>query len=298
MPWRQVTVLEARLEFCRLVEAGGVPFAELCRRFGVKRDTGYKWLARFRVEGEAGLGDRSRRPYGSPARTPAGMEELVCRVREAFPAWGGRKIRGFLLRQGWAGVPAASTISGILRRRGLLSEPVRPRAWQRFERAAPNELWQMDFKGFFSLADGRPVHSLGILDDHSRYSLCLAACPDQQTQTVKGLLVATFRRHGLPWAMLTDNGSPWGSTGPEPWTPLTVWLLDLGIDPIHSRPYHPQTGGKEERFHWTLDLEVIRTRPPRDAYPHPQAPAPPRPRTRHLGGKVTPFHWGIPEVPG
>lgn len=264
-------MLEARLEFCRLVGAGGVPFAELCRRFGVKRDTGYKWLHRFEVEGVAGLGDRSRRPHGSPARTPVGMEELVCRVREGFPAWGGRKIRGFLLRQGWEGVPAASTITAILRRRGLLVAPARPRAYQRFERAAPNDLWQMDFKGFFCLTDGRPVHSLGLLDDHSRFNLCLAACADQQTATVKGLLVAAFRRHGLPWALLCDNGSPWGNDWEQPWTPLTVWLLDLGIDPIHSRPRHPQTAGKEERFHWTLDLEVIRTRPCWEDYPQVQA---------------------------
>jgi transposase InsO family protein len=265
-----VTVLEARLEFCRLVEGGGVSFAELCRRFGVKRDTGYKWWARWVEEGEAGLGDRSRVPHVQPARTGGEVEALVCSVREAFPAWGGRKIRGFLLRQGYAGVPAASTVTAILRRRGLIGEPARPRAYQRFERAKPNDLWQMDFKGSFSLSDGRPVHSLGILDDHSRFNLCLAACPDQQTPTVQALLEATFRHYGLPAALLTDNGSPWGNDWGQPWTPLTVWLADLGINPIHSRPRHPQTAGKEERFHWTLDLEVIRTRPYWENYPQVQ----------------------------
>jgi transposase InsO family protein len=265
-----VTVLEARLEFCRLVEAGGVPFSELCRRFGVKRDTGYKWLARFRLEGEAGLGDRSRRPHSSPARTGVGMEGLVCRVREAFPAWGGRKIRGFLLRQGHRQVPAPSTITRILRGQGLTVEPARPRAYQSFERPAPNDLWQMDFKGSFPLVDGRPVHSLGVLDDHSRFNLCLAACANQQTATVKRLLVATFRRGGLPWEMLMDNGSPWGNDWDEPWTPLTVWLLDLDITVIHSRPRHPQTAGKEERFHQTLQRELLSTRPRWDNYPQVQ----------------------------
>ncbi len=193
------------------------------------------------------------------------------RVRETQPAWGGRKIRGFLLRQGQAGVPAASTITRILRGQGLTVEPARPRAYQSFERPAPDDLWQMDFKGSFPLVDGRPVHSLGVLDDHSRFNLCLAACANQQTATVKRLLVATFRRGGLPWAMLMDNGSPWGNDWDEPWTPLTVWLLDLDITVIHSRPRHPQTAGKEERFHQTLQRELLSTRPRWDDYPQVQA---------------------------
>jgi transposase InsO family protein len=266
-----MSVFEARLEFCVLAETGLVPLAELCRRFGIKRDTGYKWLARFRAEGGEGLGDRSRRPRSSPARTGDAVEELVCQVREAHSAWGGRKIRGSLLRQGQRRVPAASTITEILRRRDLLSEPSRPHAYCSFEHPAPNVLWQMDFKGAFSLTDGRRVHTLGVLDDHSRFNLCLHACPNERTLTVKSLLVATFCHYGLPQAMLMDNGSPWGNNWAEPWTPLTVWLVDMGITVVHSRPFHPQTAGKEERFHWTLDLEVIRTRPTWDDYPQVQA---------------------------
>jgi transposase InsO family protein len=265
-----VSVIGQRVEFCRMVEAGGVPFAELCRRFGVKRDTGYKWWSRYQVEGEVGLADRSRRPKTSPGRIDPGVEDVVCRVREEHPAWGGRKIRGFLLRQGWQVVPAASTISQILRRQGLTVEPSHPRQFCSFERAEPNDLWQMDFKGWFPLTGGQPVHTLGVLDDHSRFNLCLAACSDQRTQTVKELLVATFRHYGLPWAILTDNGSPWGNNRGTPWTPLTVWLADLGVDPLHSRPRHPQTAGKEERFHRTLDLEVIATRNRWDSLPQVQ----------------------------
>lgn len=259
-------MVKQRLEFCRLVEAGGVSLAELCRRFGIKRDTGYKWLGRYRSEGEAGLVDRSRAPKSSPNRTAVTTEELVCAVRREFPAWGGRKIRGFLLRQGHQAVPAASTITVILRRRGLISEPVKPRAYERFEREAPNDLWQMDFKGWFRLSDGDRVHSFGMLDDHSRYNLCLAACSNQRTATVKGLLTSSFGTYGLPEAMLMDNGSPWGNNKGQPWTPLTVWLVDLGIWVIHSAPRHPQTAGKEERFHRTLDLEVITTRSGWDSF--------------------------------
>ena len=262
VPWRSSSVVEQRLEFVRLAQSGGVSFAELCRRFGIKRDTGYKWLRRFEAEGLEGLVDRSRVPKRSPNRTCDAMEELVCEVRHRFPVWGGRKIRGFLLRQGHSEVPAASTITAILRRRGLI-EPADPlrRSFLRFERDTPNELWQMDFKGWFQVASGHKCHTFGVIDDYSRYSICLHACTNQQTATVKRHLTGAFRRYGLPDAMLMDNGSPWGNTWGQPWTPLTVWLTDLGIDVIHSAPFHPQTAGKRERLHRTLDLEVLGTRP-------------------------------------
>lgn len=258
VPWKVETVADQRLEFCRLAESGGVPFVVLCRRFGISRKTGYKWLKRYRADGESALEDRSRRPLSSPARTSVEMERLVCEVRRAHP-WGGRKIRGFLLRQGHRGVPAASTITTILRRHGLITEAAPRRAYQRFERAEPNDLWQMDFKGWFPLLDGQRVHTLGVLDDHSRYNLCLAACLNQRTGTVKDRLTSTFGQYGLPWAMLMDNGSPWGDAQ-HPWTPLTVWMIDLGIEVIHSAPYHPQTAGKQERHNGTVELEVISTR--------------------------------------
>lgn len=260
MPWRSVSVVEQRLEFCRLAVSGEVPLAVLCRRFGISRVTGYKWLARYRAEGEAGLVDRRRVPLRSPGRTSAEMEQLVVDVRKDHEAWGGRKIRGFLLRAGHEGVPAASTITQILRRHDLLESPPPPAAYTSFEHAVPNDLWQMDFKGWVTLTSGMRVHPLGILDDHSRYNLCLAACADQRTGTVRALLEATFGRFGLPQAMLMDNGSPWGNGRGQPWTPLTVWLVDLGIRVIHSRPFHPQTAGKEERFHLTLELEVLSRR--------------------------------------
>ena len=155
MPWRSSSVSQQRLEFVRLAESGCVSFAELCRRFGIKRDTGYKWLSRYQIEGVAGLADRSRRPKSAPNRTDVAVEALVCRVRRSHPAWGGRKIRGFLLRQGHRGVPAASTITAILRRNGLMTHATAPkRDFTRFERETPNELGQMDFKGDFALDAG------------------------------------------------------------------------------------------------------------------------------------------------
>ena len=260
MPWRVVSVVSERAEFVRQAESGVVSFRELCRRFGVSTPTGYKWLRRYQSEGVAGLEDRSRRPVRSPSRTTPELEKAVCDVRREHDTWGGRKIRAVLLGRGLDQVPAASTITGILRRNGLITEPDRTReAMTRFERAAPNELWQMDFKGHFPISGGR-CHPLTVLDDHSRFNLCLAACHNEQRTTVTSLLEATFTRYGMPITMLMDNGSPWGGGPHHRHTRLTLWLMRLGINVKHSRPYHPQTLGKDERFHATLNLEVIKTR--------------------------------------
>jgi transposase InsO family protein len=156
-------------------------------------------------------------------------------------------------------VPAASTVTGILRRFGLLGAVKEPRSYVRFEHDSPNQLWQMDFKGWIPTSTGR-AEPFDILDDHSRFNLCLQLA-DQSELTIRRLLHSTFSRYGLPDRILCDNGPPWGNNQPgHRWTGLGVWLLDLGIGVSHSRPYHPQTLGKDERFHRTLDLEVISTR--------------------------------------
>ena len=155
-------------------------------------------------------------------------------------------------------MPAASTITAILRRHGRIDpeEAEKHRAWQRFEAEAANELWQMDFKGHFAMDQGR-CHPLTVLDDHSRFALGLEACADERGVTVKERLTGVFRRYGLPRKMLMDNGSPWGADAAHPYTPLTVWLLRLGVKVGHSGPYHPQTLGKDERFHRTLEAELL-----------------------------------------
>ncbi|MCP4224781.1 MAG: transposase family protein, partial [Actinomycetia bacterium] len=175
------------------------------------------------------------------------------------PTWGGRKLRASLLRQGYQSIPAASTITRVLTRRGYIeAEQSQPKAWKHFEADDPNDMWQIDFKGHFGLVDGRRCHPLGILDDHSRYNLNLSACRNQQTATVKAQLMAAFASYGLPGRLLADNGPPWGSSNPGfRWTPLKVWLADVGVPVVHSRPRHPQTLGKEERFHLTLATEVL-----------------------------------------
>ena len=259
MPWRELSVMDRREEFVRLALAPGANKRELCRRFEISRSKGYKWIGRYLAEGRDGLADRSRRPHHSPKRTAAAVEAEVLRVRAGSNnAWGGRKIARVLVRSGAVAAPAPSTITEILRRHGKLEQRAseHPGAYQRFERDEPNELWQMDFKGDFATARGR-CHPLTVIDDHSRYALAVEACGTQQDEPTRERLIAIFRRYGLPDAMLMDNGSPWGDSGGGPFTAFTVWLLRLGVRVAHGRPYHPQTQGKDERFHRTLKAEVL-----------------------------------------
>lgn len=261
MPWKEVSVMSQRQEFVSLAQGEETNIRELCRRFGVSPTTGYKWLRRFRDGSAAGLLDLPRRPHYSPERTPLQVERIVLAARDAHPAWGARKLRAWLLARGHERLPSPSTITAILQRRGRIdpTEGSKHRTWQRFEHQAPNQLWQMDFKGHFALGEGR-CHPLTVLDDHSRFALGLEACADETTETVRQRLTAIFRRYGLPDRIVMDNGSPWGYDDDHHHTPLTVWLLRLGIAVSHGRPYHPQTQGKDERFHRTLKAEVLQGR--------------------------------------
>jgi transposase InsO family protein len=261
MPWSTRDTMSLRLEFIALATQPGCNRRELCRRFSISPQTAYKWLARHREEGGPGLADRARRPHSSPVRTDAQMEDRVVAMRLEH-SWGGRKISRVLANQGHADVPAPSTVTSILRRHGLIDPQASAKAtaWQRFEHAAPNELLQMDFKGYVPNEQGL-CHPLTLIDDHSRFNLCLAACGDQRRQTVQQQLIATFRRYGLPRRITMDNGPPWGTDeGGLGYTALTVWLMQLGIRVSHSRPYHPQTQGKGERFHRTLKAELLQHR--------------------------------------
>jgi putative transposase len=257
MPWQEVSVMGQRREFVRLAMQEYANRRELCRRFGISPETGYKWLGRW-LAGEAALVDRSRRPHFSPERTEAETEALVLAVRDAHPAWGARKIVWRLERDGHA-APAISTVHAILRRHGRVGPPsgTGGKRYQRFEKPAPNLLWQMDFKGWIELSSGAKCHPLTMIDDHSRFALCVAACGNEQGITVQRQLETTLRRYGLPEAIFVDNGPPWGEASGQRWTRLGVWLLKLGIDVLHSRPYHPQSRGKNERFHRTLKAEVF-----------------------------------------
>ncbi len=223
MAWREVSVIDQREEFVRLALAAGANRQELCRRFGISRSNGYKWLRRYSAEGREGLADRSRRPHRSPKRAPASVEAAVLAIRQdSNNAWGGRKIAK-VLRGAGSPAPCASTITEILRRHGKLDEraAAHPGPHQRFERDQPNQLWQLDFKGHFDIGGGR-CHPLTVLDDHSRYALGVEACGNERELTARERLTAVFRCYGLPDAMLMDNGPPWGDPGGGRYTAFTV----------------------------------------------------------------------------
>lgn len=249
--------MSQRLEFVILATQSAVAFSELCRRYGVSRKTGYKWLERYKTGGQEALRDRSRKPHSSPKQVLPAVAEAVITLRQET-TWGGRKLRRRLQDLGYAVVPAASTCTAILRRADLLNKERAQGPVQRFERPLPNELWQMDHKGDFATQCGQRCHALTLLDDHSRFNLVLDPAGNRRTATVQSALTTAFKCYGLPEAILCDNGGTWGNvvdgTGH---TPLTVWLLRLGVRVLHGRPYHPQTQGKEERFHRTLEAELL-----------------------------------------
>jgi len=258
MPWPVKALINVRREFVNLALQPDVNFRQLCRRFDISPTAGYKWLDRFQEGGVEGLADRSRRPRNSPERTQPEVEALVVGLRQDHPAWGARKLRRRLLDLGHQDLPATSTFTDILHRHNLIKPEASQAAtpYKRFERPAPHELWQLDFKGHFALSQGR-CNPLGGLDDCSRYNVLLAACTDQRETTVQLHLTDAMRKHGVPNGILWDNGAPWGSGGGGECTGLDVWLMRLGVRVFHGRPYHPQTQGKEERFHRTLQAEVL-----------------------------------------
>jgi transposase InsO family protein len=181
-------------------------------------------------------------------------------VRSRHPAWGGRKIAHVLARDEGVRL-AASTVTSVLRRHGLISQAASEAsvAWHRFEHELPNALWQMDFKGHFP-TDTVRCHPLTVLDDHSRFNVVLQALGNERRETVQSVLQGTFERYGLPERINADNGAPWGTGGVGVISALGVWLIRLGVRLSHSRPAHPQTNGKDERFHRTMVAEVLSNR--------------------------------------
>jgi len=250
MAWKTVDLQEQRVQCVVTAARKAQSFSSLCAEFGISRPTGYLWLQRYRESGIAGIAEKSRKPHGSPRRTAAWLEDRVSQVRQRYPDWGARKLGVLLSREG-VELPR-STIHRILLRHDLVRpEDQQTLAPQRFERERPNELWQMDFKG--PRGWPQPVGPLSVLDDHSRYVIALAANGSTQGEPVRQQLEEAFQRCGVPEAMLMDHGSPWwGHLAPSGHTRLSLWLMRQGIRLHWSGIRHPQTQGKVERFHGSL----------------------------------------------
>lgn len=263
MPWKEETVENLRLSFVSEAIQEGCNLSALCRQYGISRKTGYKWLQRYH-DGES-MQSKSRAPLHRPRKTPAETEELILSVRSAHPTWGARTILQHLKNKGNTDLPSPSTATAILKRNGRISPEVSAQhtPYKRFEKDSPNDLWQMDFKGHFALQDGMRCHPLTIKDDHSRALLCLDAYDNERWSSVKSSLERVFGEYGLPSAILCDNGPPWGDSH-QGYTLFEIWMMQLDVLPIHGRPLHPQTQGKEERFHRTLNEDIIKRIPLRD----------------------------------
>lgn len=260
MPWIAESAMSLRLKFVEEVINKTNSMSALCRKYNISRTLDYRYLNRYQNEGYADLADRSRIPHHCPKQTQKPIEALIVETRKNFPDWGPRKIHHLLFNEHPNLVlPSLSTINAILKRYGLIdkTESLKRQALGRFERQTPNELWQMDYKGYFSFPDKTRCYPFTLLDDHSRFSLAVKAFPNERGKSLMLYLETIFREYGLPLQINVDNGNPWGHSGNTNHTSFSVWLLRLGILVTHSRPKHPQTNGKIERFHRTLKQELL-----------------------------------------
>lgn len=267
MPWRTADIMSIRLEFVAEALGRRRPFAELCAQYAISEKTGYKWVARFRAHGPAALNDQAHTPHTCPHQTPERQRELLCAARRAHPTWGARKLRARLCAQHpelvW---PAPSTITTLLDHAGLVRHrrrPARPGAaagargpWPATE---PNALWTMDYKGQFRTADGRWCYPLTVVDAATRFLLACTAHPAPDTVAAQRVLTHCFHAYGLPQAMLSDNGPPFGAPrAPRGFSRLSLWLRTLGITPRFTVPGHPEHNGRHERLHRTLKADALR----------------------------------------
>jgi transposase InsO family protein len=266
MAWEERTVEQMREEFVRRVLAQERSKAALCREYGISRPTGDKWIERF-LEGES-LSNRSRAPKSCPGKTSAEMEAEIVRIRQQHPAIGAVKIREIMTTAGYSDLPCARTFNNIFARHGLIEQEDSKAAtpYQRFEKSLPNEMWQGDFKGHFRMGNGFRCHPLNIIDDCSRFNLCIEALNNETFDAVKPIMERLFLEYGLPFSFLCDNGNPWGTAQSLGYSRFEVWLMELGILTLHGRPRHPQTQGKEERFNRSFTRECLKGKSFADQY--------------------------------
>lgn len=254
------------MRFIVAVDEDDEPFTELCRRFGISRKTGYKWLDRYETLGPAGLEDKPPVAREHPHRLEDEIADLFVKTRKDHPTWGPKKLRAFIGdRQPELVVPAASTVGELLKRRGLirprrrrLRVPLHTGPLSSSDR--PNSIWAADFKGHFALSNRARCHPLTITDDYSRYLLACEGMCEPQGKPVCAEFERVFREFGVPERIRTDNGAPFASKAPGGLSALSVWWIKLGIVPERIEPGKPEQNGRHERMHRTLKAEA--TQPP------------------------------------
>lgn len=261
MPWKERRAMSLKIEFVERAEKGE-KLARLCREFGVSRTTGHKWVKRFRELGYAGLDDESRRPKSSPLATAEDIVMAVLGARDAHPRWGPQKLAIVLRRRFREQSPSERTIARILRRANRVKEKRKRRPPNVVERApkvqaaTANEVWTVDFKGWWRAADGRRCEPLTVRDAFSRFVLAIVLC-SAKYEDVRPVFEGLFRKYGVPRAIQCDNGVPFVSVRARAGlSTLSAWWISLGIRLVRSRPGCPQDNGGHERMHRDMRADV------------------------------------------
>ena len=262
MSWSVSEVEHLRMEFVMIALEEEVSISEACRQFGISRKTGYKYLKRYKEEGLSGLSDRSRRPLSS--KTIDGETVMaIIKQRQKNGSWGPKKIRARLIRDGFTDPPGVATIGRILQRAGFSEAKGRgrPRRWNpapiESQALKPNDIWTVDFKGWWRAGDGQRCEPLSVVDLFSRYILCLRPLKRRGVKDVRPVFEQLFARYGLPQTIRSDNGSPFAAiTAPYGLTRLSAWWRSLGVALERIEPGHPEQNGAHERMHGNIAREI------------------------------------------
>jgi len=264
MPWKAHRPMELRREFVLAASAPNANVKQLCRDFGISRNNGYKWLRRFKAHGEMGLEDQSRRPQNTKGIDGETVLRLL-ELRHRYPNWGAKKMQALLIASGYKGrPPSTKTIARIFDRAGepRVRKPRRRlrlvvREHQDLEVHGPNDVWTVDFKGWWRTRNGKRFEPLTVRDAFSRYVLCLRMLSSMAAKAAKPAFERLFEANGLPKVIRVDNGAPFACTSaPAGLSRLSAWWTSLGIRVSFSRPAHPQDNGSHERMHADMANEI------------------------------------------
>ena len=263
MPWKAIRAVDERMAFIVALQKDIESFSAICRRFGVSRKTGYKWLDRFELAGPSALTDRPSVARTSRHRIPDELAAWIVEARKQHATWGPRKLRALVERARAGGdgyrIPAVSTIGDLLKARGLIRPRRRRPQMPRVAGApvirglAPNDVWCSDFKGHWQLRDRTRCGPFTLADEFSRYIFKLESLAEDKHEPVQFQFELAFREFGMPLAVRHDSGPPFATVTAGGLSRLAVWLIRLRVCPLRTRPGAPQDNGVQERMHRTLD---------------------------------------------
>ncbi len=259
MPWMETNVHEERMKFVIAWKQGDWTMTDLCYEFGISRVTGYKYISQYEQQGLEGLMDKSRAPKSQPHAVDEEMIRRILSCREEHKTWGARKLLASLKCKyhrvnEW---PCPATIGRILKRNGMIKTPKKRtrktvKNFPLSHVSGPNDVWCADYKGHFTVGNGKRCDPLTVTDAYSRFLLGCKIVPKTDTRNAQKVFTAVFREHGMPFAIRTDNGSPFASQSIAGLSQLSVWWLKLGIHLERIEPGKPQQNGRHERMHKTL----------------------------------------------